>query len=71
MPTKAAEAASLHSFHMGMMIAAALSRKPLGDDYPRLFLYWSALAVIIIVAMVVIGYAVIGFFERRALAWQR
>jgi NitT/TauT family transport system permease protein len=28
-------------------------------------------AIIIIVAMVVAGYAVIGFFERRALAWQR
>jgi NitT/TauT family transport system permease protein len=28
-------------------------------------------AVMIIVAMVVIGCAVIGFFERRALAWQR
>jgi NitT/TauT family transport system permease protein len=28
-------------------------------------------AIIIIVAMVVIGYAIIGFFERRALAWQR
>jgi NitT/TauT family transport system permease protein len=28
-------------------------------------------AIIIIVAMVVAGYAIIGFFERRALAWQR
>jgi NitT/TauT family transport system permease protein len=28
-------------------------------------------AIIIIVAMVVLGYAIIGFFERRALAWQR
>jgi NitT/TauT family transport system permease protein len=28
-------------------------------------------AIIIIVVMVVIGYAIIGFFERRALAWQR
>jgi NitT/TauT family transport system permease protein len=28
-------------------------------------------AIIIIVAMVVVGYAIIGFFERRALAWQR
>ena len=28
-------------------------------------------AIIIIVAMVVIGYAIIGFFERRALAWQK
>jgi NitT/TauT family transport system permease protein len=28
-------------------------------------------AVMIIVAMVVIGCAIIGFFERRALAWQR
>jgi NitT/TauT family transport system permease protein len=28
-------------------------------------------AIIIIVAMVVVGCAVIGFFERRALAWQR
>jgi NitT/TauT family transport system permease protein len=27
-------------------------------------------AIIIIVAMVVAGYAIIGFFERRALAWQ-
>jgi NitT/TauT family transport system permease protein len=28
-------------------------------------------AIIIIVAMVVAGCAIIGFFERRALAWQR
>jgi NitT/TauT family transport system permease protein len=28
-------------------------------------------AIIIIVAMVVAGYLIIGFFERRALAWQR
>jgi NitT/TauT family transport system permease protein len=28
-------------------------------------------AIIIIVAMVIAGYAIIGFFERRALAWQR
>jgi NitT/TauT family transport system permease protein len=28
-------------------------------------------AIIIIVAMVVAGYAIIGFFERRALAWQK
>jgi ABC-type nitrate/sulfonate/bicarbonate transport system permease component len=28
-------------------------------------------AIVIIVAMVVIGYAIIGFFERRALAWQQ
>jgi NitT/TauT family transport system permease protein len=28
-------------------------------------------AIIIIVVMVVIGYAIIGFFERRAQAWQR
>jgi NitT/TauT family transport system permease protein len=28
-------------------------------------------AIVIIVAMVVAGYAIIGFFERRALAWQR
>lgn len=28
-------------------------------------------AIVIIVAMVVVGYMVIGFFERRALAWQR
>jgi NitT/TauT family transport system permease protein len=28
-------------------------------------------AVMIIVAMVVLGCAIIGFFERRALAWQR
>jgi len=28
-------------------------------------------AIVIIVAMVVVGYAIIGFFERRALAWQQ
>jgi NitT/TauT family transport system permease protein len=28
-------------------------------------------AIVIIVVMVVIGYAIIGFFERRALAWQQ
>jgi NitT/TauT family transport system permease protein len=28
-------------------------------------------AIMIIVAMVVAGYAIIGFFERRALAWQK
>jgi ABC-type nitrate/sulfonate/bicarbonate transport system permease component len=28
-------------------------------------------AIVIIVAMVVAGYAIIGFFERRALAWQQ
>jgi NitT/TauT family transport system permease protein len=28
-------------------------------------------AIVIIVVMVVVGYAIIGFFERRALAWQQ
>ena len=33
---------------------AALNRKPLGDDFPRLFRYWSALAVIVVAGMVML-----------------